>query len=307
MWPDDTKRRREGAQRHKQQLETKIAGEYENMRDCQRRLRTASRWSRGEIESKIRRYRETIDSLQRKIDYEDSIIASADEELAAREAAATTYQAQYLSSIRTPRVKEALLWWNNEAQDLPAYARIYWERILKDEEDIVDAYKSDRDQCATMEQCREIAAWALREIPREVAHHLPDESDRTVDKLAEILRRHHGDRAERLIPLARQILLASMSPAEEPAPPPPAGPPADSVLADLPPELQTELADLEPGLRNAMSVEEADNLVAQLLARRDRELSDAGVPEQDRQVRLMRYERNLQDAVRKWRRARGLL
>jgi hypothetical protein len=306
MPADDPKRRKEQAEKLRKILEEKLPDAHRKL--TEKRAKKPSFWyTKRESEGGIRWAEAAVDSLNERIDEQDRIISIAEADLRAAEEQLAEQAAHRLADIRTPRVKEALRWWNNEAQDLPGYARIYWQQILEDEKVIVSHYKSPDDQCATMERCREIAIWALKEIPLEVAHHLPDEADRTVDKLAHILRRHHGDKAERLIPLARQVLLASMEPAEEPVAPAPANPPADSLLSGLPPELQTELADLEPGLRNAKSVEEADGLVAQLLAKRDQELKDAGVPEQERQNRLARYDRNLQDAVRKWRRARGLL
>jgi len=260
--------------------------------------RRAKEWARGYA------VRQELEAAQARQRAEEDEARRQREELAEniREAAALAEQAVEAVRERTRRVRTALAWWTTEHPHLDERARAFWTDIIGQAASYRARYDDPTGPCATAERCRELAAWALDEIPGEVRHFLTD-GPPTVEELASILRRHHGHEIEELLPRARAWQRAErLRPATEPAAAADSSP-FSNLLADLPPAMRAELSK---SIHAVMHVDDVASITAKILDHHKRRLEAEGVPNNVIDERLEALEQNLNRVAREFARKRGI-
>lgn len=198
-------------------------------------------------------------------------------------------------TTRTPlaQLKQALVWWTTEREFVDDYARDHWEAILEKETRLRADYFDSHHHFATVDKCRDFAERALHDFGTEIERFLPNEHDRTVDGLTEILRRYHGHQVEELLPAAKRYRRQAAAPAV-----------ADSgPLGQLDKQERSTILHGFAGMQTKRAIEDH---AAHLYAQYEEKLSQLSLPQEEKERRLRLYLADLQEISRQLLRERGL-
>lgn len=294
-----------------------LAGRYEQrlsdasfrQTDCERKLSRAESWSlsgarsleearsRFKANAELRR----LEELRRR----RALEARAVEERAATEIARYVEAQNALAALEKERtradlaslVKNAFAHYRSAARRPSRFVEAEAQRLVAQEARILAAYSDGTLPGATLDDCMRLAAMALREFPQEVAYWLPKLQDRSVERVAYVLRRYNGDFRERFLPAALELVhmrdpSAQLMPAQKaPADPIRSLPEPLQQLIDCLPRGQA--AEVGRKLIDALTLADIGAVKREAIAAMRRELDRQGLKEQAIEEELQTFAINL--------------